>query len=205
MNKVAINHLKQDQVMSRLIERHGLVELRPRRASTFQSLTQAIIHQQLSGKAAGTILGRFIALYPGKRFPSAADVLATRPERLREVGLSRAKSSYIRDIAQRVKGRRVPGLKASQRLTNEELITRLTEVKGVGRWTAEMLLIFNLGREDVLPVDDLGVRRGFQLAHGRNELPTAAELAEYGRKLAPYRSYAALYFWREVDSSDNSN
>ena len=189
--------------MSRLIKRHGLVELKPRRASTFQSLTQAIIHQQLSGKAAGTILGRFIALYPGKRFPSAADVLATKPERLREVGLSKAKSSYIRDIAQRVKGRKVPGLKASQRLTDEDLIMLLTEIKGVGRWTAEMLLIFNLGREDVLPLDDLGVRRGFQLAHGRNELPTAAELAEHGRRWAPYRSYAALYFWREVDSSDN--
>ena len=205
MRKAAICHLKKDPVMKRLMDWHGLVELKPGHVSTFQSLTKAIIHQQLSGKAAGTILGRFIALYPGKRFPSAADVLATKPERLREVGLSRTKSSYIRDIAQRVKGRRVPGLKASQRLTNEELITRLTEVKGIGQWTAEMLLIFNLGREDVLPIDDLGVRRGFQLAHGRNELPTAAELAEYGRKLAPYRSYAALYFWREVDSSDNSN
>lgn len=188
--------------MARLIERHGLNELKPRRVSTFQSLTQSIIYQQLSGKAAGTILGRFTALYPGKRFPSVADVLATKPQQLREVGLSRAKSSYIFDLARRVKDRTVPGLKSSERLTDEELIIRLTEVKGVGRWTAEMLLIFNLGREDVLPVDDLGVRRGFQLAHGLNDLPVTAELAKYGRQWKPYRSYATVYFWLEADSSE---
>lgn len=199
MSTDAISHLRKDPVMARLIKRHGPIELKPRRASTFQSLTQAIIHQQLSGKAAGTILGRFTALYPGKRFPTAADVLATPPERLREAGLSRAKATYIQDIARRVKDRTVPGLKACDCLSDEELILRLTEVKGVGRWTAEMLLIFNLGREDVLPVDDLGVRRGLQLALGRDELPVAAELAEHGRRWGPYRSYAALYFWRAVD------
>jgi DNA-3-methyladenine glycosylase II len=199
VSTAAISHLEKDPVMARLIERHGPIVLKPRRASTFQSLTQAIIHQQLSGKAAGTILGRFQALYPGKRFPSASDVLETTPEKLREVGLSRAKASYILDIAQRAKERTVPGLKACDRLTNEELILRLTEVKGVGRWTAEMLLIFNLGREDVLPVDDLGVRRGFQLAHGHDDMPAAAELADHGKRWGPYRSYAALYFWKEVD------
>ena len=94
----------------------------------------------------------------------------------------------------------MPTLKACEKLADEELILRLTKVKGVGRWTAEMLLIFNLGREDVLPVDDLGVRRGFQLSHGLEQMPNAADLAEYGLRWGPYRSFAALYFWRTVDT-----
>jgi 3-methyladenine DNA glycosylase/8-oxoguanine DNA glycosylase len=187
--------------MARLIEREGPLLLHPRRVSTFQSLTQAIIHQQLSGKAAGTILGRFRDLYPGKRFPSARDVLETSPEKLREAGLSRPKATYILDLAQRVKARSVPGLKASQHLSDDELIHRLTTVKGIGRWTAEMLLIFNLGREDVLPVDDLGIRRGFQLAHGHHSLPAPRELSAHGIRWAPFRSVAALYLWRAADTT----
>ena len=187
--------------MARLIERYGPIGLKPRRVSTFQSLTRAIIHQQLSGKAAGTIFARFRNLYPEKRFPSAGDVLGTPPEKLREVGLSRAKATYIMDLAARVSDRTVPGLKACEKLTDEELILRLTEVKGVGRWTAEMLLIFNLGREDLLPVDDLGVRRGFQLANGHEEMPVAGALAEYGRRWSPYRSFAALYLWKAADGA----
>jgi len=200
MSTAAISHLQRDPVMARLIKEHGPLVLKPRRLSSFQSLAQAIIHQQLSGKAAGAILGRFQALYPGKRFPSVNDVLETPPETLREVGLSRAKATYLLDLARRVKDRTVPGLKASQALPDEELIRRLTAVKGVGRWTAEMLLIFNLGREDVLPVDDLGVRRGFQLAHGHATMPVPAELAELGKRWGPYRSIATLYCWRAADT-----
>jgi DNA-3-methyladenine glycosylase II len=201
MRNPALTHLRRDPVMASLIEREGPLYLRPRRVSTFQSLTQAIIHQQLSGKAAGTILGRFRDLYPGKRFPSARDVLHTPPENLRQAGLSRPKITYIIDLAQRVRDRSVPGLKASQQLSDEELIHRLTAVKGIGRWTAEMLLIFNLGREDVLPVDDLGIRRGFQFAHGHHAMPTPRELSAHGILWAPFRSLAALYLWRAADTT----
>ena len=186
--------------MARLVKRHGPIDLKPRRATTFQSLTQAIVHQQLSLKASETIFRRFRDLYPGKRFPSARDVLDTPLEELRGVGLSRAKAAYIQEIAQGVKSRTIPGLKASEKMSDEDLIDSLTAVKGIGRWTAEMLLIFNLGREDVLPVDDLGVRRGFKIARGMNEMPTASELTEQGKRWAPYRSFATLYLWKTVDT-----
>lgn len=201
MSNPALTHLRRDPVMARLIDREGPLLLHPRRASTFQSLTQAIIHQQLNGKAAGTILQRFRDLYPGKRFPSARDVLETPPEKLRKAGLSRPKATYILDLAQKVKDRSIPGLKASEQLSDDELIHRLTTVKGIGRWTAEMLLIFNLGREDVLPVDDLGVRRGFQLAHGHSSMPSPRDLAAHGIRWAPFRSVAARYLWRAADTT----
>ena len=199
MNPEAIRHLDRDPVLRRLVERHGPIGLRPRRFSTFRSLTEAIVRQQLSQQAAAVILGRFRSLYPGKSFPTVGEVLATPPEHLRKAGLSRAKASYLLDLAARVRQRRVPGLRACERLTDEELIARLTAVKGIGRWTAEMLLIFNLGRPDVLPVDDLGVRRGFQRAHERDELPAPAELAHHGQRWAPHRTAAALYLWKAAE------
>lgn len=196
MNSASLAHLRKDPVLAGLIEHHGAIGLPPTRVSTFRSLAEAIVRQQLSQKAAAVILDRFRRLYPGKSFPTVGDVLATPPERLREAGLSRAKAAYLLDLAMRVRQRRLPGLAACDRLPDEELIARLTEVKGVGRWTAEMLLIFNLGREDVLPVDDLGVRRGFQRAHGWEALPAAPELARHGERWAPHRTTAALYLWK---------
>ena len=150
--------------MAGLIDRIGPVKLRPRRLPPFQSLTHAVIHQQLSGQAAGTILGRFRGLFGDDGFPTPEAVLKASPERLRSAGLSRPKASYVLGIAQKAVDGHIPALDECDRMTDVEIVERLTSIKGVGRWTVEMLLIFNLGRPDVLPVHDLGVRKGFQYA-----------------------------------------
>jgi len=188
--------------MAALIDRIGPVKLRPRRLPPFQSLTHAVIHQQLSGKAAGTILGRFLALFGDHTFPAPADVLKASPERLRSAGMSRPKASYILGIAQKAVDGHIPTLDECDRMTDAELIERLISIKGIGRWTAEMLLIFNLGRPDVLPVDDLGVRKGFQFAYGKRKLPEPEQLARYGLRWSPHRTAAAWYLWRAADFLD---
>ncbi len=199
MTKTAIAHLRSDPVMARLIARIGPIRHRPRRLSPFQSLVHAVIHQQLSGKAAGTILKRFLALFEGKSFPTPEEILRMAPETLRAVGLSRPKSAYILGIAEQAMSGKIPTLVECRRMPDEEIITSLTAIKGIGQWTAEMLLIFNLGRPDVLPVVDLGVRRGFQIAHGKRKLPEPRMLARHGKRWAPYRTTAALYLWRAAD------
>jgi 3-methyladenine DNA glycosylase/8-oxoguanine DNA glycosylase len=191
--------------MSVLIEKVGLIRLRPRRLSPFQSLTQAIIHQQLSGKAAGTILERFKMLFPDDEFPTPAQVAKTSVDRLRTAGLSRAKAAYIIDLAKRCNAGLIPSVSDCDPLKDEEIIATLTEIKGIGRWTVEMFLIFNLGRPDVLPVHDLGVRRGFQIAHKKRNLPTPEQLAKHGVRWAPHRTHAARYLWRAADSAFNPN
>jgi len=186
--------------MARLIERIGPCELKPRRLPPFQSLVKAIIYQQLSGKAAETILGRFQALFGDCQFPTPEQVLETHPDRLRSAGLSRPKASYVRGLGEHAVAGRLPTLKACDHLTDAEIIGRLTEVKGVGCWTAEMFLMFNLGRPDVLPVLDLGVRKGFQIAYGKRKLPEPEPLERFGAKWQPHRTTAAWYLWRAVDS-----
>ncbi len=180
VSKRATAHLRADPAMGRLIDRIGPPKLRPRRLPPFQSLTHAIIHQQLSGKAAGTILERFLALFGNDGFPTPEAVLNASPERLRSAGLSRPKASYVVGIAQSAVDGHIPTLSECDRMTDAELVERLTRIKGVGRWTVEMLLIFNLGRPDVLPVHDLGVRKGFQFAYRKRKLPEPEDLARYG-------------------------
>jgi DNA-3-methyladenine glycosylase II len=201
VNKRAIEHLQSDPAMARVIKRIGVIRHRPRRLPPFQSLVHAIIHQQLSGKAAGTILGRFRALFGGD-FPSPRDVLAMAPEALRAAGLSRPKTAYIIELAEKAGAELVPSLQECDEMADAEIMDRLTAIKGVGRWTVEMLLIFNLGRPDVLPVYDLGVRRGFQIAHGKRKLPVPEHLARHGIRWAPHRTAAALYLWRAADFRD---
>jgi DNA-3-methyladenine glycosylase II len=201
MTEPVIQHLRSDPIMAQLIERCGSFELKPRRLSPFQSLTQAIIYQQLNGKAAGTILKRFEALYGDGRFPNPADVAQTPLEKLRSAGLSRGKATYIQGLAQHAVGGGLPTLKQCDSMTDAELLRTLTAINGVGRWTAEMLLIFNLGRPDVLPVHDLGVRRGYQIAYRKRQLPTPEQLDRYGVKWSPHRSAAAWYLWRAADFS----
>jgi DNA-3-methyladenine glycosylase II len=197
----AVEHLKSvDPVLERLVEKIGPVSVKARRVPAFHSLVQSIIYQQLNGKAADTILGRFQALFGNGRFPSAEQVLATDLERLRSAGLSRPKANYIRGIAERAIAGLLPTLKECDKLTDAEIVERLTEMKGVGRWTVEMFLIFNLGRLDVLPVHDLGVRRGFQIAYGKRKMPEPEHLERFGEKWRPYRTVAARYLWRAVDS-----
>ena len=205
MSRHAITHLSSDPVMSGLIEKVGPIRLRPRRLSPFQSLTQAIIHQQLSGKAAGTILERFKRLFPDDAFPTPGRVAKSSVEHLRTAGLSRPKAAYIIDLAKRCKAGLIPSVSDCDPLNDEKIIATLTEIKGIGRWTVEMFLIFNLGRPDVLPIHDLGVRRGFQIAYRKRSLPTPEQLAKHGTRWAPHRTHAARYLWRAADSAVNPN
>jgi len=185
--------------MSDLIDRVGPLRLRRRRRTTFQALTRAIIHQQLSGQAADTILGRFKALFPTGSFPSPEDVVSTPPERMRSAGLSRAKAGFILELAKSALDSSLPSVSACSRMDDEEVVAQVTKVKGVGTWSAQMFLIFTLGRPDVLPIHDLGVQKGFQIAYRKRRLPTPAELERHGEKWRPYRSTAALYLWRATD------
>jgi DNA-3-methyladenine glycosylase II len=182
--------------MRRLIKLHGPCGIDARRWSPYEALTRAIAHQQLHGRAAETILDRFVALYGNGRFPTPAQVLATRPTRLRRVGFSRAKVRAIRDIARHALAGTVPTRRAAAALADEAIIERLVVIRGVGRWTVEMLLIFTLGRADILPVDDFGVREGYRRAYGKRLQPTPKALRVLGEQWKPYRSAAAWYLWR---------
>jgi DNA-3-methyladenine glycosylase II len=203
MTPEAHKHLSDaDPVMRRLILEIGPCALMPeKRRSPFQSLVQAVAHQQLNGTAANTILKRFIKLFPGKRFPKPHDLADIHDDAVRAAGFSRAKVAAIRDIAAKTLGGVVPTTREIVRLSDDEIVERLTEVRGVGRWTVEMLLIFQLGRPDVLPVDDFGVRTGFQMAFKKRNLPSPKEVLAYGERWRPHRTTAAWYLWRVVDRS----
>jgi len=197
----ACRHLARDPAMRALIRRHGPCGLAPAGRSPYEALTRAIAHQQLNGRAAQTILGRFVALFPNGRFPAPALVLAARATTLRRAGFSRAKVRAIKDIARHAVKGLVPTRRACRRLDDDALVEQLTRIHGVGRWTVEMLLIFTLGRLDVLPVDDFGVREGFRVAYGRRARPTPKALAAYGERWRPYRSIAAWYLWRAANEA----
>jgi DNA-3-methyladenine glycosylase II len=202
MSKLGVRHLsKVDPVMRALIRRVGPCRLAVRNHSPFETLVRAIAHQQIHGRAAQAILGRFIALFPGRRFPTPADIAAVPTRKMRRAGFSRGKIRAIKHIARRARAGFVPTRAACHRLTDEEIIERLTELHGVGQWTVEMLLLFTLGRPDVLPVDDFGVREGFRVAYGRRKQPTPKQLRLYGERWRPYRSEAAWYLWRAVEQA----
>ncbi|MBP8116233.1 MAG: DNA-3-methyladenine glycosylase 2 family protein [Nitrospira sp.] len=189
-----------DPVMKRVIGEVGPYALLPRvKRSPFESLARAIAYQQLHDKAAESILKRFIALFPGRRFPRPADLLAVAPEIIRGTGFSRAKIAALHDLAAKAMDGTVPTTAVIQRLDDDAIVERLIAVRGVGRWTVEMLLIFQLGRPDVLPVDDFGVRNGFRIAYQRDAMPTPKELMRYGERWRPYRTAAAWYLWRAAD------
>ena len=201
MHEEALEHLSQsDKVLARLIRKVGPCRLEPRRnTSPFQALVQSVAHQQLNGTAANTILRRVIALYPKRRFPTPEDLLSTADEPLRGAGLSRAKVAAIKDIAAKTVEGLVPASRVIAKLSNEEILERLTTIRGVGPWTVEMLLMFKLGRLDVLPASDFGVRKGFALIYRRKELPAPADLLAHGERWRPYRTIASWYLWRAVD------
>jgi DNA-3-methyladenine glycosylase II len=173
------------------------VSIRP-----FDALAESIAYQQLSGKAAATIFSRVRALYPKRRWLDPERLLATPDETLRAAGLSRAKTAALKDLAAKTLDGTVPTGRALIRMTDDEIIARFTAVRGIGRWTVEMLLLFDLGRPDVWPVDDYGVRKGFAKTFGRRKLPTPKQLVKFGEKWRPYRSVAAWYFWRALDTPD---
>jgi DNA-3-methyladenine glycosylase II len=201
--KEALAHLrKADPKLGVFIERAGpcTIELKSTH-NTFAALAEAIVYQQLHGKAAATIFGRFRALYAGRRFPTPEQVLATPEATLRGAGLSRNKMLAIVDLAAKVQSGVVPSVAALRRMSNDEIVERLTAVRGIGRWTVEMLLIFRLGRPDVLPVDDYGVRKGCAVLLRKKALPSPAELARYGERWKPYRSVASWYLWRAAEGA----
>jgi len=194
----AIAHLKRvDPILGDVIDRIGGYAI-VRRPERFHSLVRAIIFQQLAGRAAQTIFDRFVKAVGGQRFPTPALLLAASDEVLRSAGLSRGKMSYIRDLATHVNNRSL-NFHRHSRMTDDEIIADLTRVRGIGRWTAEMFLMFNLHRPDVLPVDDLGVRNAVGRLYKMNPAPTAKAVREFGERWRPYRSVATWYLWRSYD------
>jgi DNA-3-methyladenine glycosylase II len=202
MTPEAIEHLtRSDKTMARLIGKVGPCTIEIKSRSPFEALVTAVTHQQLNGTAASTILKRVRALFPGRRFPTPAALLAMPDEKLRAAGLSRAKIAAMKDIAAKTIDGVIPSARAIVKLTEAEIVERLITVRGVGPWTIEMLLIFTLGRTDVFPVTDYGVRKGFALTYGLKELPTPRELLDFGERWRPHRSTAAWYFWRALDTA----
>lgn len=194
----ASKHLSRaDPVMRGIVKRVGACELRPgSRGDHFTTLARAIVGQQLSTKAAGTIWARVVALHNGSRL-RPADVLEIADARLREAGMSNAKVAYLKDLAAKVEAKEL-NLSSLARRPDEEIVDTLTSVKGIGRWTVEMFLIFRLGRPDVWPVGDLGIRNAITRAYAVD--PTNANLNAVGERLRPWRSVAAWYLWRTLDN-----
>lgn len=205
--KRAAAHLsKIDPDLGRVIKATGPVLLVPDEERTpFYALLRAIAHQQLSGRAAETIMGRFHNLFPNVTHPTAEQVLAVEDLILRGVGFSRPKIRYIKDLAARATNGLVPTHDEVLKLSDQELIDRLTEIKGIGQWTVEMLLIFKLGRMDVLPIDDLGIQKGFMITYRKRKMPKPEAILKYGERWRPYRTIAAWYLWRAVDLAANKD
>lgn len=202
MDPATRRHLSSDPVMRRLMRLAGPCAIKPVRGRTpYEALLRAVAHQQLTGKAAETILGRFFALYGDGRPPQPQELVATPDDALRVAGFSRAKVASLKDIASKALDGTIPDRRRLARLDDEAIIERLTAVRGIGRWSAEMFLMFTLARPDVLPVDDYGIQNGYRLAYGKRSLPAPKALAAFGRRWAPYRTTAAWYLWRAVDLS----
>jgi DNA-3-methyladenine glycosylase II len=199
----SLEHLKRaDPILAAVIDRVGACTLVPRREGThFDALLRAIVYQQLSGKAAATIHGRVVDLYG--RAPAPKDLIDTPDESLRGAGLSRQKLSYIKDLAAKVESGLVP-LDESEidRLSDDEIIDRLVQVKGIGRWTVHMFLIFRLGRPDVLPELDLGVQNAIRRAYRLRKQPKPNDVRRIGAKWSPYASIASWYLWRSLETPE---
>lgn len=198
--RAACAHLSAaDPRLAELIERVGTARLQLHGAgSPFESLARSIVHQQLSGKAASTIHGRLADLFPDRRVRPEL-LLTHEDERLRGAGLSRSKIAALRDLAARTLDGTVPRADELGSMTDDEVVERLIRVRGIGRWTVEMLLIFGLGRPDVLPVQDLGVRHGFKLTYRKRSMPSAEQLIRRGQRWRPFRTVASWYMWRAVE------
>jgi DNA-3-methyladenine glycosylase II len=194
-----------DRRLAELIARSRRYEIKVLPSiNPFDALAESIAYQQLSGKAAATIWSRVRALFPRRKHLDPKLVLATPDEKFRAAGLSRSKVMSLKDLAAKTIDGTVPSSRALAKMSDEEIIERLSTVRGIGRWTAEMLLLFDLGRPDVWPVADYGVRKGFAKTFARRKLPTPKQLMKFGNKWRPYRSVAAWYFWRALDKPDTA-
>jgi len=204
--KMAVKHLRaSDPALARVIDAVGPFRMQLKRTSSiFVALAEAIVYQQLTGKAAATIFARVCALFPrAHEGPKAEHILRVSDVKLRAAGLSRAKLLSLRDLARKTVSGEIPSLAEIHSMEDEAIIECLTEVRGIGRWTAEMLLIFRLGRPDVLPVDDYGIRKGFAIATRKRELPDRKALEKRGARWKPYRTVASWYLWRAVEMKKN--
>jgi methylated-DNA-[protein]-cysteine S-methyltransferase len=199
---VAVAHLRAaDPALARLIDAVGPCRLRLKRTpGIFGALAEAIVYQQLNGRAAATIYARLCALFPRPQAgPTAEHILRASDAKLRGAGLSRPKLLALRDLARRASAGEIPTLAEARGMDDEAIVERLTAVRGVGRWTAEMLLIFRLGRPDVLPVDDYGIRKGFAVALRKRDLPERLDVERRGARWRPYRTVASWYLWRAAE------
>jgi DNA-3-methyladenine glycosylase II len=196
----AVRHLSSaDATLAALMERAGPFSMQIRKLhDPFEALARNIVFQQLHGNAAAAIHKRVLDLFGGGRL-RPADIAGAPEETLRGAGLSGAKLAALKDLAAKTVDGTVPTLARLRRMSDEEIVERLTRVRGIGRWTVEMLLMFRLGRPDVLPVGDFAVRKGFALAYGLKESPKPKQLAEHGERWRPYRSVASWYMWRAVE------
>lgn len=188
---------KNDPILARIIADVGALAITPR-PERFAALARAIIFQQLAGAAARAIHNRFVGLYPEVEFPSPEQVLETPMEMLRGAGLSEKKALYIKDLATHIRDGTL-NFHRFPKMTDEEIIEDLTRVKGIGRWTAEMFLMFNLGRPDVMPADDLGVQNAIKLAYRMRLRPNRKRIMKLAERWRPYRTAAAWYFWQSLD------
>jgi len=194
----ARTHLsKADPVLARIIAEVGALGIQPRR-ERFRALVRNIIFQQLAGAAANAIYGRFVGSFPGVEFPSPEQVLAKTDAQLRSVGLSEKKVLYIKDLAAHVRDGKL-NFHRFHRMSDEEIVAHLTQVKGIGKWTAEIFLMFNLGRPDVMPADDLGVQNAVQRHYRMRQRPNRKRLLKHAERWRPYRTAAAWYLWRSLD------
>lgn len=198
INHKAVSFLKQDPNLVKIIEHIGDYQIK-KRNNHFAVLVESIISQQLASAAAEAIFGRFKKFYP--KFPTARQILDTKDTKLRSAGLSSMKVEYLKDLAQKIEDGKLKMRKLSK-MSDDEIIEHLTQVKGIGRWTAEMFLIFSLGRLDVLPTGDLGLRKGVQMAFSLPELPKPKEVEKIGMRWKPYRSVATWYLWKSLQKFD---
>ncbi len=197
-NHEAIGFLKQDTNLAKIIKYVGDYQIK-KRNNHFAVLVESIISQQLASAAAEAIFARFKKLYP--KFPASSQILATKDAKLRSAGLSSMKVEYLKDLARKIEDGKLK-MRSLSKMTDDEVIEHLTQVKGIGRWTAEMFLIFSLGREDVLPTGDLGLRKGVQMAFSMSELPKPKEVEKIGMRWKPYRSVATWYLWKSLQKFD---
>ena len=193
-----VRFLLKDPILGKIIDNVGDYSLK-RRNHHFAVLVESIISQQLATKAAEAIFRRFTKLYP--KFPTATQILATRKSKLRKTGISGMKVDYLKDLARNIEEGKLK-IKSLPKMSDEQVIEQLTQIKGIGRWTAEMFLIFSLGRQDVLPVHDLGLRKGVQFAFSLPQLPKPKEVEKFGERWKPYRSIATWYLWKSLQKFD---
>jgi DNA-3-methyladenine glycosylase II len=198
INHEAVGFLRQDSNLAKIIEYVGDYQIK-KRNNHFAVLVESIISQQLASAAAEAIFARFKKLYP--KFPTASQILDTKDIKLRSAGLSGMKIEYLKDLAQKIEDGKLK-IRSLSKMTDDEIIEHLTQVKGIGRWTAEMFLIFSLGRLDVLPIGDLGLRKGVQMAFSLSELPKPKEVEKIGMRWKPYRSVATWYLWKSLQKFD---